>query len=295
VTSFLRVNGINLPVAEGSASVSQEEIGADQQAVDGTPIVNRRRVIRKWSGRTNILTAAEALAFRDLITGKGHTLNGTGSAVSVDQLGIYTSKGLAPSAAGGAFWSRVNAGKFALIDPPAGAGLFFIGIGWTVGYSATYPMFTATAPWTVSWWQDVGTIGVWHHHILTSTGLKWLDGVSSVAAVDVSGSSGAITLGSGATGSVVSDFQAWPFVIPNSWAPQMFGFAGTTTGAGGNAMGMLPRLNIDGLFVEQNSIINVRGTIADGKPRTGYLSPVNGGAVTLQANLHDFGFTFTEV
>lgn len=285
MTSFLRLNGITVPVLAGSATLKQVDIGAEHRAVDGTPVFNRRATKRTWGFKTIPMVASKALAFRDLITGKGHVLNGVGVGSAIDQLGCYTSKGLAPSSLGGAFFSRNNGCKFTIPCPSQGAGLAACGLGWTAGYTGTWPMFTSTSPWTIAWWQDVAGNFVFHHNVITSAGGKWFDGATSVAAVDASVTSGALTIGSAGHAGDFCDLIALPFICPSDWPAQWYAYGNASAL---NAQGALPRLNADGLFLEQNALISVKGVCGELKA---YLAKPGG---VLTPNTHDFAFELTE-
>lgn len=279
MTAFLQLNGVAIPVAVDSATVEQTELGSMHRAVDGTPIVNRRRLLRRWNATTTIRTAAEALAFRDLISGKGHVFNGNGTAAAFDYLGFYSSKGLAPTSTGAQFYSNPTGGKFSIPNPPLGASVYPISLVSVAGYYGTWPVFSATSAWTIAYYQNRAAAG-FHHYVVRSDGSKWVDGAINPAAQDVSVSSGAMTLGNAGYGSYFSDVICLPYAVPNDWPAQMYAF--------NNPVGMLPRLWANGLFVEQNSLINVIGEVHEAKLHPGVLT-------TYAANLHDFAFSLHEV
>jgi hypothetical protein len=259
VTSFLRLNGIVVPVATGSAGLKQEDIGGMRRAIDGTPVFSRRATKRRWSFKTTIRSAQESLAWRDLITGKGHVL-------SFDGQSLYTSKGL-PPASTGANWSLTT------VSPKYGAAM----AQWT-STSSTWTFFTATSPWTIAYWLNQAAAG-WHHYVQTSAGSKWIDGVATASSMLGFGgvSSGVATFGS-ATASKIDDIVALPYIVPSDWPAQIYGF--------GSAFGTLPRLVADGLFIEQNAVaMAVVGMPPDGTPVK----------AATAANLHSFSFELLEV
>jgi hypothetical protein len=266
MTSFLRLNGIAVPVsATASASVAQETIGKMRRSVNARAVVPRRARKGTWRFSTVLKSAAEALAWRDLISGAGHVVN-------FDASNPYTSKGMAPvSVAGG--WSYTGTG------PKYGAAC----AQWTTG-NALWAFFTSSSPWTVAYWLNKGGTG-YHHVVVTSGGSSWLDGVlggslpvgwGSLLEGFGGVSSGVATFGS-ASASKIDDIVALPFVVPSSWPAQMYGF--------GSAFGVLPVLTADGLFIEQNSTISVvGGDSPQGRPVR----------VASAANFHDFNFELFE-
>jgi hypothetical protein len=266
VTSFLRLNGITVPVALAGASVGQEDIGKMRRSVNATAVVPRRATKKNWKFNTVIKTAAEALAWRDLITGRGHVL-------SFDAQNWYTSKGMAPvSVAGG--WS------FTSSSPLFGAAM----AQWTTG-NALWAMFSASSLWTVAWWLNQSGAG-WHHYVRTSAGNKYIDGVLTPGGslLGFGGvSAGVLTMGS-TTASELDDVVALPYVVPDSWPAQMFDW-----GSSDQPFSELPVLTADGLFIEQNNApISVVGGEPSGRPLVAKM----GGA--LVHNLHDFSFQLFE-
>ncbi len=262
MTSFLRLNGIIVPVAAGSATLNQDDLGGESRADDGTPLFNRRATKRKWAARTRLGTVAEALAFRDLVTGTGHVL-------SFEAENLYTSKGLAPSAVGADFGWTFGTGKF---------GTHFAISSSSSDNKATWPMFTASSPWTVAFWKSTDSGATWpHHYVVDSSARKWLDGVRADATVTdfLAVSSGAVTLGKTATALCFDDVVGFPNLMPTSWPAQIFG--------AGFAFGSLRTMNADGLFIEQNACIEVKGVAGEVKPTL-----VSG------AILHEFSFTLLE-
>lgn len=259
MTSFLRLNGIAVPVAVGSSpTAAREFIGKNRRAVDGSMVASRRAVKGVWKFGTAIRAAPEALAWRDLIVGLGHVL-------SFDAQTSYTSKGMAPvSVAGG--WSFTTSG------PKYGAAC----AQWTTG-NAVWAFFSSTSPWTLAWWVNESAAG-WHHYVQNSAGTKWIDGVlapggSMLGFVGVT--AGVATFGS-VTASKIDDIVALPFLAPNDWAAQIYGF--------GSAFGLLPALTADGEFIEQNTAVSVLGGEPTGKLLRGATAK----------NLHDFSFELFE-
>lgn len=263
MASFLRLNGIAMPVSVNTPpSLETEFIGKNTRALDGSLVSTRRAVKESWKFTTAIKTAAEALAFRDLVIGKGHVL-------SFDAQHGYTSKGMAPvSMAGG--WSFTTTG------PKYGAAC----ASWTTG-NAVWAFFPTTGPWTLCYWLNVSG-GGYHHVIQSSSGVLAFDGVTGGYSLPPGWgsinegfggvSSGSATFGS-STASKIDDIVALPYLIPTDWCAQIYGF--------GQAFGLLPALTADGDAVEQNlGTISVLGSEPSGKLYRGATAK----------NLHDFTF-----
>jgi hypothetical protein len=249
MTSFLRANGIIIPVDPGSAEIGQKDVGSEHDAIDGTPIVNRRARKRNWKLTTVVGSAASSLAYRDLLTGEGQAL-------SFDNQSLYTSKGLAPSSIG-ANWSTTTSG------PKFGAAC----AAWT-NTNTAWPFFSTLSPWTVAYWLNKGGTG-YHHVVVTSAGTSWLDGALGGSLPAGWGSllegfggvsSGVATFGS-ASASKIDDIVALPYVVPSSWPAQMYAWGATA----GLPFSSLERVTIDGLFIELNTLVTVVGKCTGGK------------------------------
>ncbi len=258
---FLRLNGIAVPVSLDSATVNQKDIGSEKIAEDGTPLFNRRATKRTWAVSTTIRSAEEALAWRDLVTGKGHVLN-------FNNNNLYTSKGQPPATVGGGFTVTATLPKFGAYRAAA-----------TAANTATWVVFTATSAWTVMLWHTLDGGTTWSRWVIRSDGAKWLDGVVSVAATTFMGvASGVLTLGSASAGGF-DDVVCLPFLVPTDWPAQDYAF--------GYAFGPLPRLTVDGAFIEASAAggISVKCKVGTLK---GFVA--NG-----TKNAQDFSFELTEV
>jgi hypothetical protein len=266
VTAFLRLNGIAVPVLNDTATIEQEDVGSQHRAEDGTPIFNRRTTKRKWSLETTIQTAATALAFRDLVTGKGHVLNWEAN-------NHYTSKGLAPTTVGANFTIAATAAKYGTYRAASAA---------AAANQATWTMFTPTSPWTIALWVSQDGGATWSHFVINSAAQKWLDGVRNDALFhpNVSVVGGVVTLGQLFFNNSFDDFVGFPQLMPLDWPPQLYAF--------GSPFGALAKLTADGLFIEQNARVDVKGA-------AGELKLFQGALPTHTANLHQFGFELLEV
>ncbi len=261
MTSFLRLNGITVPVSPDSAALEPKDIGAEMTAEDGTPLFNRRGTKNTWSVRSTVRTAAEALAFKDLVLGEGQVIN-------FNNQSFYSFSGLPPTVVGGG-WTIVTT------LPKYGSHR----AAHTANNLTTYTPFTSSSPWSILLWRTTDGGTTWNHWVLRSDGTKWLNGVVSLAAsAFCTVSSGVVTLGNDVAGGF-DDVVFLPYLVPTTWPAQIHGF--------GYAFGTLPRLTADGLFIEQN----LAGGVAT-KGRAGALRAVKTRAA---ADMHDFAFELLEV
>lgn len=266
MTSFLRLNGIAVPVAVDSAELGQDEPGQGGRSDDGSPIFNRRWTKRVWSVRTTLRTSAEALAWRDLVTGKGHVLNWEDSV-------HYASSGLAPSSVQADFTISAVNPKYGTKRAASAA---------TATNKASWPMFTSSSPWTVCLWDTTDGGATWHHYVVRSDGAKWVDGVRNDAASTtfLAVAAGVVTLGVTSVAHGFDDVVGFPQLMPTDWPAQIFGF--------GAAFGQIWKITADGLYIEQNASITVVG-------RPGKIKAVKaklGGSLQL---LQTFSFDLLEV
>lgn len=267
MTSFLRLNGIAVPVALGSATLDPAAVGKNRRSANGTMNASRRLRKGGWKFSTVIKTAAEALAFRELLAGEGHVLSFDSS--------FYTSQGMAPTAIG-AGWTLSATG------PKFGAKCATSDTAATV---LSYAFPTATGYTIAYYWNDAGA--GYHHYVLTSAGTKWIDGVlspgGSLLGLRDPGVYGVASFQAtgGATGKL-DDLVVLPYVVPSTWPAQMYAWGNTDT----QPFSSLPALVADGSFIEQNTRVSVLG----GDAPAGRVIYGSG-----TKNLHDFSFELAEV
>lgn len=70
--AFLTINGFEISILDGSADVSEEEIGSSTRAFSGHLIQSTRARARIFAGKTPILSAADAKATTALLKADGH-------------------------------------------------------------------------------------------------------------------------------------------------------------------------------------------------------------------------------
>lgn len=228
----LRVNGIEVPVLADSASHMPKPFDEDERAEDASLLISRRALKESWKLTIAHRVPTDAIAWKKLLMGEGHSWDFEAST------GLYSSKGLGPSAATNSVQSASGA-KF-------GAGC--------MRQTATSGTVTFTAlpaggtKWTVMFWRDLNAGGGWHHYVVNSAGQKWLDGVradaTSTTFLTVNTSAGTVKLDAGGTNTDIDDLVILPFDVPTTWPPDSYAF--------GAAFSKLGRLTIDGDLVEAN-------------------------------------------
>lgn len=271
MTAFLRLNGIALPVQHDAAELGAPlELGGEARAVDGAPLWSRRVTKQPWSFTTPWLSAADALAFRTLLTGRGVQV------LSFETNSLYTKKGLAPASAGADFTVSASNPKFGTYRAASAA---------TATNLATWSVFSSTSAWTVALWDSTDGGATWVRYVVRSDGAKWVAGARNDAAVTtfMGVASGVLTLGINGAAHGFDDVVCLPFLAPTDWPAQDAAF-GYPFG------GSYPRsLTADGLLIEQNTRTEVIAKLTGAKLGQGVIAGVWHG------NLHALSFELEEL
>ena len=271
---FLRINGIIVPVADGSPSIEQVFIGETRRAVDGSPIINRRAIKGVWKFRTATRTALEAIAFRRLIAGEGHLVTWDGNH-------HYSTKGLPPTSVGADFTTTQTNVKFGA--GPDGISPFRANSAATATNKAAWQMFaTSGAVWTISMHVSTNAGVTWAHYVVDSSARKWVDGVRNDAASTtfLAVASGLVTIGVTSTAYAFDDVVGLPYLVPTDWPAQI--------SASIYPWGRSPRVTASGLFIEQDTQKSVVASPSSGRVTQGFYP-------TFDRSLHDFEFELLEV
>ncbi len=245
--AFLTVNGIPSTCAEDSLTETLREIGSTAAAFDGTITKTRQSTKTDLKFGTIPLSSADALAWSNLLRGKGETWSFTSH--------VYGSKGL---------------GASSLANYSVGAGGKF-GNGLALGSGTGTASFVAVlgSIWTAAFWLSVNGAAS-DHYIIDSTGRKWFNGVrndatSTSAFFAVTAGTAVLTNASGFT-NVYDDLVLLPYLVPTSW-PEVWGIATTASSS-------LPSLTIAGDIVSEASTRTCLGSVESTKPLRGTLSGV---------------------
>lgn len=272
---FLRINGIDVNVANDSAEFTPEIFGEEGRAPDASLWVQRTATKRGYRFATPPVLADEALALIGLINGDGHVWPASSA------LGLYSSRGALITSSGASI-SRTGAfGKF-------GGDSAQVPNGVTLRSGVFYPTGTGYPEPTLSLWLSLDGV-TWKHRAYRAAASQWYtDGASSVAptgvSVSYSGTYGwQIVNASGAT-IYVDDLWICPYDWPATWPALVASYA--------NPVGLCPRVKADGDAIG-NALIplvpNWIGRVNRATPVQGYLS----GA--FRSNLHAVEFGLSEV
>ena len=207
----LVINGVAVSVGAESLTRSVEEIGERTRAFDGTAVLNRRWQKRVLELELPVASQVDQLAWMSILRGEGHVW-------SFDS-NVYSAKGLPLSGATAAVGATSPTPKY-------GAGRLSTGASSVGAATQLGPVWTVAA-W---WWNG----SAWVHHVVTSSGQKWANGVradgTSTTWLSVS-ASGDLTL---AASTFLDDLVALPVVLPTTWPPLWY--------ATGRAFPPLPRV-----------------------------------------------------
>lgn len=265
MTAFLKINGITIPVADGSASVELEEIGESPRSVNASQIISRRAVKYKWAGEIVLDSAANALAYKDLILGQK-------SQVWALDSHLYSYKGLPVTAAG-----SLGANPSAVLWTNS------LVLSWATATTvvATDGYNYSTQPWSVSFWVYTGS--VWQHVVETSSNQKYVNGTNVGTRTYATPSSTALTL-SNASGTTwrLDDLWICQWLWPTTWPALVYAYATPT--------GPASRINCAGLMIEANGKTVVCRGVVESMP---LVQAYSAGSWT--PNMHRVRFVLIEV
>lgn len=273
--AFLRVNGIEISVANDSAEVTPEVVGESGRAPDGSLWVHRTSVKGGYSFSTTPRTAKEAIALTMLLLGEGHVWPFSSA------LGLYSSRGALITSSGAAIARTGAAGKF-------GTDSATVPNGVTLRSGVFYSTTDGRRLPTLSFWYSTNG-STWTHRVYRATGTQWYtDGVAGAAPSGITASYSA-TYGwqiENATGGQVWIDDLWicPYDWPATWPAFVFGYA--------NPVGLCPRVKADGDGIEANLVTTAPDYIGDQVKAT----PVQGVLTSgFENNLHAVSFSLSEI
>lgn len=271
---FLRINGIDVNVANDSAEFTPEIFGEEGRAPDASLWVQRTATKRLFRFATPPVLADEMIALVGLINGEGHVWP-----VSSAQ-GLYSSRGALLTSSGAAVVRDAAVGKF-------GTDSARVTTGTTMRTGVFYPTGTGYPEPTISFWYSDG--GAFVHRAYRAAAGQWY------AAGTPSSAPSGITISYSATygwqlanslGSNLWFDDLWicPFDWPATWPGLVAAY--------NNPVGLCPRVKADGDAIGNGLVPlvpNWIGRVNRATPGQGYLS----GA--FRSNLHAVEFSLSEV
>jgi len=271
MTVALALNGISVPVADGSAKVKPDIIGDTVRAVDGSLVRDWRTTKLTWELEMVLSSGSDANAFRDLLLGKHDNW-------SLEAASLYSAKGYPLTLSGGSVATNAQQkfGSYSVSAPNAASGCVKIGDGAT-GYDYS------TRPWSVCWWQRGASS--WFPYVMRSDGSNWAGGTPTGAITYWASSAYqlAYTQANGFT-CYLDDITVFPFLVPSTW-PALLAAATLPWSTS-------PSLRATGLLIEDNAAagVTVSGEIDDSTFMQAFLSPG-----TLSPGAQKLGFRLVEV
>lgn len=276
MANFLTVNGIVLPcAAEGGGNHAVTQLGESKRAIDGTLRVHRRVVKRQWSFRSTPQLAPTALAFRDLLLGRGHYWSFDNIAGTA---GLYSSKGLGPT---GAITGVTLAA--AAPAPILGAGRVAI----SAGNSLVFTLGAGLLGIDVFAWVNVNSAG-WNHIIKDDAGVVYTNGALAGAAamISITLATGVVTLSAPAVSHAFDELVIVPYRVPSDWPAQIYAYQ-----LAGSQWSQLAQLKVAGDGIDGNS-----GTaIVKAEPGALEIFPGSLSTGAFKPNLHTVAFQLDEI
>lgn len=207
--AFLTVNGAEIELADGRATVPRDDFGRSSRSINGvlTQAIHTRT--RSIDATTVLLTEAEAVSTAGLLMGRGNVCSFTADAYSSRGIGVYSG------------------------TPTISGGEAFVAAAGTVDWD-----FQLTGTWTLV--AGVRT-GATVYYSLDSNGTKYKDGATTGDSVSsfFNVVSGRAQLYGGGGGVYFKYLAAFPFVLSDAHHADI-------TAAGDGAVGDLPDLLVGG-------------------------------------------------
>ncbi len=163
MADFLTLNGFAVPIAD---SLQQFDVVGDptRRAIDGHALLGENRRLRRWTMRTPLIEHADAEALRLLIIGKGHYWSFDDAAI---ERAVYSSRGVRDAA---------QAGTPAIsVESKYGANALELNVGEDVSWTGLD--VNSTTRFTSMVWVKTTEGGGYDHHIRTSGGLRYVNGI----------------------------------------------------------------------------------------------------------------------
>ena len=223
---FLKLSGLEIPVAVDTLAESVREIGQTVQSFSGALVRNRQTTKRDLEFETSFLEPVLSGQWERWVRGEGEMFTFST---------LYGSKGTAPEAG--------SSGNIEASTGVGGSSCLLVSSG-----THAYRVAPSGSSWTISFWYSSTLTPSFTHYVLSHSGVttkKWVDGVRNDSASTgfVAVSSGIMTL-TGGTDRRFDNLFAFPATVDESWPPLFYGTAGNGIVASGLAS--MPNLYLEG-------------------------------------------------
>lgn len=272
--AFLRINGIEVPVANDSAEFSPEIIGENGRAPDASLWLQRTAVKRAYGFATPPRPATEALAFMGLILGEGHVWPFSAA------LGLYSSRGSLITSSGATVARSTLGGKF-------GADSCYLDNADTIRTGVFYPTAAGRPEPTISFWFSDDATATWSHRVYRPGASQWYSNGAATSApsgiaATYSGTYGWQIANTSGAARYFDDLWICPYDWPATWPALVYAY--------NLAVGLAPRLKIDGEAVAANLVtVDALGEVSRASLAQGRYG------ASFQTNLHAVEFGLREV
>ena len=273
--AFLTINGYDVPIANGQASLNYQKLGRQSRSYQGVLSGTYRARVREWTLQTDIMDEANIEALVGLIDGTGHTWTFDND--------LFSSKGLGP-----------NSGYSVTVSTTGGkvGGFMTVATTTNIGWNT----FGVNVPYTVMVWKkDLG--GNWQHYAINTTGDQFKNGASHtpVAGDNITHwfaySAGSITLVGkeidGTNGAAHYDeLVAVPYIMPLAQITAAY-----NENVAGRGHSLLPAINITGDCVSTtySGPVPMIGNVGNNT----FIQAQYG--ASFQSNLRRVNFTLSEI
>jgi hypothetical protein len=220
---FLKLSGLEIPVAVDTLAESVREIGQTVQSFSGALVRNRQTTKRDLEFETSFLEPVLSGQWERWVRGEGEMWTFST---------LYGSKGTAPETS--------YSGSIEASTGVGGSSCLLVSSG-----THAYRVAPSGSSWTIAFYYSTTSPSSFTHYVITSAGKKWVDGVrnDSASTTFVAVSSGIMTLTGGANRRMDNLF-AFPATVDDSWPPLFYGTAGNGIVASGLAA--MPTLYLEG-------------------------------------------------
>lgn len=245
MTDYLKVNGVQVPVAYGSSPTRTRVYcgGRGTRAYNGAPRNNAHANLFDWKGRTALQAASLSESFRALVEGEGQVWGFD----NASPLAMAGSRGDVATLFGDA---ELEAGTRGF----GGSQVICVDEG---GVDFGFPL--TGEQWTVMFWNNTSSIPTWRHWIFRGDGSTWTNGGAPATVPFFFNDVPTFQL-LAVAGDTFTRFDGvvyLPFQIPDDWAAQLYAFHVDHT------FPALPYVGIGGRCIQGTQTLVSLGEVTD--------------------------------